>query len=291
MTMKSNGQARSRWIALVVLLTVAGSGYHCSRGALPGSPSPLNAVGGAARYRGTLTYTRVSGGFEIAPPRPRLDLSFVLGGTDQLSGRFEAEGSTGSVQAVIDGTLSAGSFAGTLLVSTPVTSAGGTNVCEGAGQVSGRFSGRDVTWRASDITYDNCPGLVVRSDVEAEAFSPVPGTYAGRANVVVSVLPSTSVSRGTCASGAAGWSFTVVAAENAGIDVQLDDRFTVEERSATGVPTRSVVDTPFRSLAGGGQREYQVCAPAAGTYQAFFGGIDGRGNRVRFASPLVTLVR
>jgi hypothetical protein len=118
----------------------------------------------------------------------------------------------------------------------------------------------------------------------------VPGTYGGQANVVVTVLPSTVVPRGTCNTGSSGWPFTVIAAETRGIDVQLDQTFTVEERSASGVPSRNVVETPFRSLNGGGQREYTVCAPSSGTYQAFFSGNDTRGNRVRFASPVITLV-
>jgi hypothetical protein len=281
---------RSRWAAGLALLALVAPAYQCSRGALPGSPSPINAVGGAARYRGTLTYTRVNGGFVVNPPRQQLDLSMVLGATDQLTGRFEAEGSTGSLQGSIQGTLSSGSFTATLLVSTQVTGAAGGRLCEGAGQVSGEFAGRDVTWRASDVIYDNCPGLIVQSEADAQAVSPVPGTYPGRANVVVSVLPSASVARATCASGGAGWPFTVVSAETGGIDVQLDQTFTVEERSASGVPSRSVVETPFRSLVGGSQREYTVCAPSAGTYQAFFSGNDARGNRVRFASPLVTLI-
>jgi hypothetical protein len=284
-----NTHGGSRWAACLALLTLVAPAYHCSSGALPGSPTPLNSVGGAARYRGTLTYSRLSGGFVVEPPRQRLDLSMVLGATDQLSGRFEAEGSTGSLQGVIQGTLSSGTFTATLLVATQVTSPSGARLCEGAGQVSGEFAGRDVTWRASDVTYDNCPGLVAQSEADAEAFSPIPGTYGARANVAVTVLPSTSVTRRSCA-GSSGWPFTVVASETSGVDVQLDETFTVEERSASGVPTRSVVETPFRSLGGGGQREYGVCAPSAGTYQAFFSGNDARGNRVRFASPLITLV-
>jgi hypothetical protein len=285
------GAGARRLGACLALLTLAASSSGCSRGALPGSPSPVNAVGGAARYRGTLTYTRVTGGYVVEPPRQGLDLSIVLGATDQLSGRFEADGSTGSLQGVIQGGLSSGTFSATLLVSTQVTGSAGGSLCEGSGQVTGEFIGRDVTWRTDGVTYDNCPGLVAQSQADAEAISPVPGTYPGRANVVVTVLPSTSVQRGTCPSGPPGWPFTVVASETSGIDVQLDQTFTVEERSASGVPSRSVVETPFRSLAGGGQREYQVCAPASGTYQAFFSGNDTRGNRARFASPVITLVQ
>ena len=279
---------RGRFTACLVLLALAAPAYQCSRGALPGSPTPVGSVGGAARYRGTLTYTRVSGGFAIEPARQRLDLSIVLGAGDQLSGRFEAEGSTGSLQGAVQGTLSAGSFSATLLLSTQATAASGGRLCEGAAQVSGEFSGREVTWRASDVTYDNCPGLTAQSQADAEAISPVPGTYPGRANVAVTVLPSASVARSTCSSGSSGWPFTVVAAESGGIDVQLDATFTVEERSASGVPSRSVVETPFRTLGGGSQREYSVCAPSPGTYQAFFAGNDARGNRIRFASPLIT---
>ena len=281
---------RGRVIACLALLALTAPAYQCSRGALPGSPTPVGSIGGAARYRGTLTYTRVNGGFAIEPPRQRLDLSIVLGAGDQLSGRFEADGSTGSLQGVVRGTLSAGSFSATLLLSTQATGAAGGRVCEGAAQVSGEFSGRDVTWRASEVMYDNCPGLTARSEADAEAISPVPAIYPGRATVAVTVLPSASIARSTCNSGSPGWPFTVVAAESGGIDVQLDSTFTVEEQSASGMPSRSVVETPFRTLAGGSQREYAVCAPSAGTYQAFFAGSDTRGNRVRFATPVITLV-
>jgi hypothetical protein len=245
--------------------------------------------GGAARYDGTLTYRRLAGGFQIDTAPRRLDMSLVLGAGDQLSGRFEAGDTRGTINGALEGTMSAGRFAGTILVFTPASAAGASSVCEGSGRVSGDFSGRNVTWNAGDIVYDNCPGLLVGSNAQAVAISPVPGAFGGQANVVVSVLPSAVVPRGTCAAGP-GWPFTVVVSENAGIDVQLESTFVVEERPAAGAPTRSTVNTPFTALVGGARREYQVCAPNAGTYQAFFAGSDARGNRVRFASPLVTLI-
>ena len=280
----------SRLVLTTVVVLLAASAFRCSRGSLPGSPSPLGAAGGAARYDGTLTYRRLSGGFQIDTVTRRLDMSLVLGTGDQLSGRFEAGETRGTLQAALDGTMSSGRFQGTILISTPASAGGATSVCEGAGRVSGDFSGRNVTWDAGDIAYDNCPGLVVGSQAQATAVSPVPGGFSGRADVVVSVLPSASVRRSSCPSGAPGWPFTVLAAETAGIDVQVENTFVVEERPIAGPPTRTTVNTPFTTLAGGARREYQVCAPAAGTYQAFFSGSDARGNRIRFASPLVNLV-
>lgn len=286
--MRTNAQSRVILTLAVAALTATMPG--CSRGSLPGSPSPLGSVGGAARYDGTLTYTRVSGGFQIDTGTRRLDLSIVLGTGDDLSGRFQAGDTSGSVLAALDGTMSAGRFEGTILVTTPAAAGGASAVCEGSGRVSGDFSGRNVAWRASDITYDNCPGLVVGSQAQATAVSPVPGTVDGRANVVVTVRPSTLVRAGTCTNGTSGWPFTVIAAENAGIGLTFDNTFIVEERPVGGPTTRRSVDTPFTALAGGAQREHQVCARAPGTYQAFFSGHDSRGNRLRFASPVVTLL-
>jgi hypothetical protein len=271
-------------------LTLAMAAPACSRGSLPGSPSPIGPVGGGARYNGTLTYSRLSGGFQIDTSARRLDMSVVLGTGDQISGRFEAGETTGTLQGALDGTMSDGRFDGTILVATPASAGGATSTCEGTGRVSGQFSGRSVAWSASDIRYDNCPGLIVASQAQATAVSPVPGAFNGRANVVVTALPSAVVVAGACPGGGAGWPFTVSATENAGVDVRLDSTFIVEERAVGGALIRSTANTPFTTLAGGGRREYQVCAPSAGTYQAFFSGSDSRGNRVRFASPLVTLL-
>jgi hypothetical protein len=282
--------AQFRVVFTVALAALAASAFGCSRGSLPGSPSPLGPVGGGARYDGTLTYTRLSGGFQIDTGTRRLDLSIVLGTGDELSGHFQAGDTNGSLQALLDGTMSAGRFEGTILVTTPASAGSTSAVCEGAGRVSGDFSGRTVAWRASDIAYDNCPGLVVGSQAQGTATSPVPGTVNGRANVVVTVRPSTRVHAGVCPSGTSGWPFTVIVAENAGVSLTLDDTFIVEERPTAGSSTRTIVDTPFRPLAGGARREYEVCARSPGTYQAFFAGNDSRGNRVRFASPVVTLL-
>jgi hypothetical protein len=276
-------------LAMLVAAGFSVAAAACSPGSLPGSPSPLSLVGGAARYDGTLVYRRLAGGFQIDTSARRLDMSIVLGSSDQLSGRFEAGETTGTLQASLDGTMSSGHFQGTILVSTPASAGGASSVCEGTGEVSGDFSGRDVVWSASEILYHNCPGLIVGSQAQGVAVSPVPGASRGEANVVVTVLPSTSVRPGGCATGGAGWPFTVVAAENAGVDVRLDATFTVEERTAAGA-TRSTVTTPFTALVGGTRREYAVCAAVPGTYQAFFSGIDARGRRVRFATPLVNLL-
>jgi hypothetical protein len=47
---------------------------------------------------------------------------------------------------------------------------------------------------------------------------------------------------------------------------------------------------PFTDVAGGSRRTYNACSPVAGTYQAFFSGTDANGNRIRVASPIVTMV-
>jgi hypothetical protein len=262
----------------------------CSRGALPGSPSPLGPIGGGARYNGSLVYSRIAGGFHIDTSPQRLDLSIVLGAGDELSGRFDAGDTAGTLQATLDGTMSAGTFHGTMLVSTPATAGDASSNCEGTGLVTGRFSGPAVTWNASQIQYENCRGLIVGSQAQASAVSPVPAPFGGRANVVVSVSPSTLIRAGACPAGGAGWPFTVLISEQAGIDVRLDASFVVEESTPDGTTTRYAVNAPFTTLSGGARREYQVCSPSAGTYQALFSGIDARGNRVRFASSLVTLV-
>jgi hypothetical protein len=232
----------------------------------------------------------VSGGFQLDAAARKLDLSIVLGTGDQLSGRFAAGDTTGTLLASLDGTMSSGHFQGTILVSTPATAGGASAVCDGQGQVSGAFSGRNVSWIASDIRYDNCPGLLVGSQAQATAVSPVPGGFDGGANVGVSVLPGTTVRAGRCPAGGSGWAFTVVVAENGGIDVRLDRTFAVEQRPPAGAATRTTFDTPFAVLAGGARREYEVCAPLPGTYQAYFSGTDARGNRVRFATPVVNLL-
>lgn len=281
-----------RFLAAALVFVAAGlmTVPACSRGALPGSPSPPGPIGGGARYNGTLVYSRIAGGFQIDTSPRRLDLSLVLGAGDELSGRFEAGDTDGTLQATLDGTMSNGTFHGTILVSVPATAGNASSTCEGTGLVTGHFSGPAVTWNASQIQYENCRGLIVGSQAQASAVSPVPAPFGGRANVVVSVMPSTLIRAGACPSGGAGWPFTVVVFENAGIDVRLDASFVVEESTAGGTLTRYDVSTPFTTLSGGARREYQVCSPSAGTYQAFFSGIDAGGHRVRFATSLVTLV-
>jgi hypothetical protein len=278
------------WLRLGAMVTMVSAlaVQACSRGSLPGSPSPIGAFGGGARYNGTLTHSRVAGGFQIDVSAHRLDLSIVVAADEALSGHFEAGDTHGTLQATLDGTMSNGHFEGAVLVFTPASAAGASSVCEGTGRVTGQFSGRRVTWSASNIEYENCRGLVVSSQAQATAVSPVPAPFGGRANVVIAVLPSAAISAGACHGGAPGWPFTVVVSEIAGVDLRLDPTFVVEESTAAGAVTRYSVNTPFTTLTGGARREYHVCSPSAGTYQAFFSGTDVRGNRVRFASPLVT---
>jgi hypothetical protein len=77
--------------------------------------------------------------------------------------------------------------------------------------------------------------------------------------------------------------------ETAGIAVTFESRFRVEERRNFAAPTSNELDMPFASVAGGTRRSYAACSPSAGTYQAFFNGTDANGNRIRVASPVVTL--
>jgi hypothetical protein len=75
----------------------------------------------------------------------------------------------------------------------------------------------------------------------------------------------------------------------AGVNVTFDSRFRIEERQGSSVTTSSELDMPFSSITGGTRRTYAACSPVAGSYQAFFSGTDANGNRVRVASPVVTL--
>jgi hypothetical protein len=63
----------------------------------------------------------------------------------------------------------------------------------------------------------------------------------------------------------------------------------VEERRNFGGVSVTVLDMPFTEVDGGSRRTYNACSPVAGTYQAFFSGTDVNGNRIRVASPIVTL--
>jgi hypothetical protein len=79
-------------------------------------------------------------------------------------------------------------------------------------------------------------------------------------------------------------------AETAGIKVIFDDTFSIEERKGFGEISRTETDMPFSELQGASRRSYAVCSQTSGTYQAFFSGNDGSGNRIRVATPLVTML-
>jgi hypothetical protein len=281
-------QSISRLCAAAALLCVASS---CSPGRLPGSPSPILSAGGGGRYNGTITYRRVGGAYAISEASQPLTLSIVLRDVDQVTGRFEAGETSGTLQGVIDGSLGAGSFQATALLVTMARQSGAAITCEGRGQVAGMLNGANLTWTTDAIAYENCPGLTATTQVQAVAVSPIPDPAGARASVRIAVIGSASVARGTCTDGTIGYPFVVEMIETAGLTVTFDPTFRIEEHRAGAAMTTTDLDMPFRELPGGGRRTYLVCSPAAGTYQAFFAGVDGLGNRVRVASPLVTLGR
>lgn len=276
------------WTRLVLVVAIAATLGACSPGTLPGSPSPLSVGGGGARYNGTITYRRLSGGYTLSEAAQSLNLSLVMRGTDQILGRYEVGGTTGTLTGILSGNLAAGTFQATTLVVTAATMGGTTTSCEGRGQVSGLLAGLSLTWSTASITYDNCPGLSTTSQVQAVAVSPIPGSFGTNASLSITILGSTTVVRSTCG-GLPGYPFTIEIAETAGIDVTLDPTFLVEERRNFGAVSATVLDMPFTDVAGGSRRTYNVCSPVAGTYQAFFSGRDANGNRIRVASPIVTM--
>lgn len=288
---------------LVVAMGVAG----CSPGSLPGSPSPILSGGGGGRYDGTLTYRRVGGSFAVNEAAQGMTLSLELTADDQFSAQFTAAGgSRGSLQGTLNGALNNGTFLATLLVTTPVSRVAASTIagfgsffrpaadgdlgCDGRGDVTGTFSGPNVTWTGS-ITYPNCPGLVTTSQAQASAISPIPRAEPARARVIITVFPGTTIQLGRCDNGTQGYQFTVELVETAGVAVTLDDTFVVEERKGGGQVVSSRTDNPFTSISAGEKRRYSGCEPATGTYQAFFSGKDANGNDIRFASPLVTFGR
>lgn len=281
--------ARTVAFRLALATAVITGATACSPGTLPGAPSSILVGGGAGRYNGAITYRRLGGTFTISEGSQTFNLSMVLRQVDQITGRFESAESSGSVQGVLTGDLAAGSFLATVFVSTQARQANGTSVaCEGRGQVTGILSGRNMSWTASSITYDNCPGLSASSAAQAVAVSPVPGDFAGRANVIITVVGGATVLRSTCPAGGAGYRFTVDMVETSGIDVTFDSSFLVEERRNFGALTSSAPDMPFREMEGGTRRSYEACSATPGTYQAFFSGSDANGNRFRVGTPLVT---
>jgi hypothetical protein len=279
--------ARRRAAAFLALalITVAG----CSPGTLPGTPSALTVGGGGGRYDGTITTRRLGGGYTINELAQALRLSLTVRGTDQISGRIESAGNTGTLTGTLTGNLAAGSFQATMLISTSAQQGAASTTCDGRGTVTGTLSGVNLTLTSQTVTYDNCPGLTTSSQAQAIATSPIPGAPVDRANVVLSILGGTRVAAGTCAAGIPGFPFTVEIAETAGLDVTLDPQFVAEERRSTGVVSVNTIDMPFTDLPGGTRRTYAACSLVSGTYQAFVSGTDANGNRIRAASPLVSL--
>jgi hypothetical protein len=207
---------------------------------------------------------------------------------NQITGRFESGGGSGTLSGFLTGDLAGGTFDATVLVLTPATQGGTTVTCEGRGEISGSLSGRNLSWRSGSTTYDNCAGLGTSFVAQALAVSPVPGAFGDRASLVITVLGGPNIVGGVCPAGGTGYPFTVEIKETSGFDVTFDETFTTEERRG-GVVTPRTLDMPFTLLSGGARRTYAVCSPMSGTYQAFFSGEDARGNRIRVASPLVTM--
>ena len=275
-----------RMAAPVILASAAA----CSPGTLPGSPSPIVIGGGGGQYNGTIVTRRVAGNYTLNELTQALSLSMVLREGAQLAGRFDAAESNGTLQGVLSGNLASGTFQATVLISTQARLGGTTaSACEGRGDITGTLSGRNLSWTGGTITYANCPGLTVSSDAQAVAVSPIPGSSGNRANVVITIAGGPTVARGTCSSGGSGFPFIVEIAESAGILVTFDSTFMIEERRGFGSASTTTLDTPFSELEGGERRSYSVCSPAAGTYQAFFSGVDENGNRVRVSSPIVVM--
>jgi hypothetical protein len=279
---------RRRGAVLFVTLALAAAAA-CSPGTLPGTPSELTVGGGGARYNGTITTRRVGGNYTVNEAGQALTLSVTLRGTEQISGRIDSAGSFGTLTGTITGNLASGSFLATILIPTVAQQGATTTICEGRGDVTGTLSGVNLTWTSPSLTYDNCPGLTTSSQAQAVAVSPIPGAATNRANVVISIIGGTRVAAGLCPGGIPGFPFTVEIAETAGVNVTLDKTFTAEERRTTGTVSITTVDMPFTDLQGGTRRTYGACSLVAGTYQAFISGIDAIGNRMRAASPLVTL--
>jgi hypothetical protein len=276
-------------LVVVTALITAAAAVACSPGTLPGSPSPVLVGGGGGRYNGSITYRRLGGTYAITEASQRLDLSLVLRDVNQISGRFESGETSGTLHGTLRGDMANGTFDVTVLVQTAARQGSATTTCEGRGQITGTLSGVNLSWTGGSIAYGNCPGLSISSDARAVAVSPIPATSGTRANVVITVLGGAIVPRGTCATGTAGYPFTVEVSETSGVNVTFDATFRVEERRSAGGTSSTELDTPFLGLTGGSRRTYSACSPVAGTYQAFFSGTDASGNRIRVASPIVIL--
>jgi hypothetical protein len=276
-------------ITLSLLVSIIGVlGAACSPGTLPGSPSPILVGGGGGKYNGSITYRRLGGNFSITEASQSLTLSLALRDVNQIVGRFDTGESSGTLQGVLSGDMSNGTFDATVLIQTPARQNGATIGCEGRGQIVGTLSGLHLAWTGGSIAYDNCPGLTISSQAEAVAVSPIPDSSGTQANLAITVLGGATVARGTCSTGVAGYPFIVEMSETAGVNITFDSRFRIEERRGSVVSSNEL-DMPFTSIAGGTRRQYAACSPVAGTYQAFFSGTDANRNRIRVASPVVTL--
>jgi hypothetical protein len=275
--------------SLIAFLVTAAALAACSPGTLPGSPSPILVAGGGGKYNGSITYRRVGGNYAITETAQPLTLSLSLRDVNQIVGRFETGESSGSVQGVLTGNMSNGTFDATVLILTTARQGGTTSNCEGRGQITGLLSGLNLTWTTGSIAYDNCPGLAISAQAQAVAVSPIPDSSATAARLVITVLGGATVPRGSCASGIAGYPFTIEMSETAGVNLTFETRFRIEERRGSGVVSSTELDMPFYTISGGTRRTYTACSPVAGTYQAFFSGIDANGNRIRVASPVITL--
>ena len=273
-------------IAVAILAVAAGA---CSPGTLPGAPSPILTGGGAGRYNGTFITRRTAGNYTVTEVAQSLTLSMVLREGAQLAGQFDAGESSGTLQGVLSGSLVSGTFQATVLIGTTARQGVATSTCEGRGEVTGTLSGVNLSWTGGTITYGNCPGLSVTSQAQAIAVSPIPAPAGNRASVVMTIAGGTTVARATCSDGTPGYPFTVEMTESTGISVTFDSTFVVEERRGFGAASLTTLDMPFPELAGGTRRTYGACSPVAGTYQAFFSGIDANGNRVRVATPIVVM--
>jgi hypothetical protein len=277
---------KSGRFALVGIVCAAlAAASACSPGTLPGSPTPFTP-GGGGRYSGTMTIGRAAGPPFNSGARP-LDLSLVVGSGDQLSGQFTAGDAVGSVTATLNGSMSAGSFSGAILVSLPVTLGGAVVTCEGIQTVSGTLSGRDVSFAtppSSVMSFDNCSGLLTTVSAAGTATSPVPGSLGNRARLVASVVPGTNIPESTC-DGAPGYAFTVTLSELSGVAITFDDTYRVERLNQP--PTD--VAMPLSSIEAGARRSIDVCSSSTGFYQAVFTGQDANGNGVVAASPVVTM--
>jgi hypothetical protein len=273
----------------IVFIVIAAAVAACSPGTLPGSPSPILVGGGGGKYNGSITYRRLGGIYTISEAAQQLTLSLSLRDVNQLTGRFETAESSGTVQGVLTGDMSNGSFDVTMLIVTTARQGGTTSSCEGRGQLTGVLAGLKLTWTGGSIAYDNCPGLRVSSQADAVAVSPIPDSSSTQASLVITVLGGATVRAGTCGTGITGYPFIVEMSETAGVNITFDSRFRIEERRGAGGVSASELDMPFTTINGGTRRTYATCSPVPGTYQAFFTGTDANGHRIRVASPVVTL--